>query len=300
MVAQRCKAAGPPLDGRPGDRRWTQRSGFIFCRGQTSGPGATEGRATCPPAGESGRGLEGRGGMSIRVLLVDHQALLRHGIKLILQPERDIEVVGEAADGGEAVDRAVALSPDVVLIETMLPGGDGAATIRAIKQRCPRTQVVVLSGQGDQETFSQTAEAGAAGYILKDISPENLVNAIRAAHTGRTILSPTIAAQIVRHLALTDDGAGTGDHGGIGRQDVRLTQHEIEVLTRVARGLSDKEIGAQLFLAESTVKSRLRRLYLKLGLKNRSQAAVFALERGLLTVVSDDRRTSTRPRHRQM
>jgi DNA-binding NarL/FixJ family response regulator len=225
--------------------------------------------------------------MAIRVLLVDNQALLRRGIKLILQSGQDIEVIGEAANSDEAIDKAVALSPDVVLIESALPDGGGLAAIRAIKQRCAHTRILVLSSQGDPEAFGQTAAAGAIGYVMKDISPENLVNAIRATYNSRTILSPTIAQQIVGQLSLADGSAnGRNDRGIIIGRRTGLSPHDVEVLSRVAQGLSDKEIAAQLFLSEAAVKTRLRQMYRRLGLKNRAQAAVFALEKGLLTADS--------------
>jgi two-component system NarL family response regulator len=225
--------------------------------------------------------------MPIRVLLVDNQTLLRHGIRLILQSARDIEIIGEAADGNEAVDKAVALSPDIVLIESVLAEGDSIAVIRAIKQRCPSARTLVLSSQGDPEVFRKTAAAGAIGYILKDISPEDLMNAIRATHSGRTILSPTVARRIVRQFSHAEESAnGNGDRGAIRGQTPEPTGKEIEVLSLVARGLSDKEIAAQLFLTESAVKTRLRHIYRKLGLKNRAHAAVFLVERGLRTLPS--------------
>jgi DNA-binding NarL/FixJ family response regulator len=223
--------------------------------------------------------------MPIRVLLVDNQTLLRHGIRLILQSARDIEVIGEAADGNEAVDKAVALSPDIVLIESVLAEGDSIAAIRAIKQRCPSARTLVLSSEGDPEVFRKTAAAGAIGYILKDISPEDLMNAIRATHSGRTILSPTIAQRIVRHLSFAEESAnGNGDRGAIRGQTPEPTGKEIEMLSLVARGLSDKEIAAQLFLTESAVKTRLRHIYRKLRLRNRAHAAVFLVENGLLSL----------------
>jgi DNA-binding NarL/FixJ family response regulator len=224
--------------------------------------------------------------MSIRVLLVDSQVLLREGIRLILQQGRGIEIIGEAADSGEAIDKGVALSPDVVLIESALPDGDGLTAIRAIKERCPHARVLVLSSQGDPEAFGQTAAAGAIGYIMKDISPENLVNAIRTTYDGQTILSPTIAQQIVGQLSLADGSVnGRSGRGTLERRKSDLPQHDVEVLSRVAQGLSDKEIAAQLFLSESAVKSRLRQMYIKWGLKNRAQAAVLALEGGFLAQV---------------
>jgi len=221
--------------------------------------------------------------MPIRVLIVDNQTLLRHGIQHILRAARDIEVVGEAASSAEAIDRAATLSPDVVLIESALPDRGGVAAIRTIKQHNPQVRVLVLSAQGDPEVFGKTAAAGAIGYILKDISPENLVTAIRAAHSSRTMLSPTIAQQIIQHLSLVGGTANNRtDRGATPRHGSALTQHDVDVLRGVAHGLSDKEIAAQLFLSESTVKTRLRKLYRKLGLKNRAHAAVFALEKGLL------------------
>jgi DNA-binding NarL/FixJ family response regulator len=222
--------------------------------------------------------------MPIRVLVVDNQALLREGVKAVLRTTRDINVAGEAKDSADAIDRAVALSPDVVLIEPALPDGAGVAAIRTIKERCPRTRILVLSAQGTPETFGQTAAAGAIGYIMKDISAENLANAIRAVHNSRTMLSPTIAKQIVEQLSHAEGHVGQGAQGILQQRQPALSRSEIEVLVRVARGLSDKEIAAQLFLSEAAVKTRLRHLYRRLGLKNRAHAAIFALERRLLKV----------------
>jgi DNA-binding NarL/FixJ family response regulator len=223
--------------------------------------------------------------MPIRVLIVDHQTLLREGVKAVLRARTDIEVVGEAKNSREAVDRAVALTPDVVLMESALPDGGGIETIRTIKERCPHTRILVLSTQGSPETFGQTAAAGAIGYVMKDISAENLVNAIQAASKSRTILSPTIAQQIVEQLShAAGNNSGQAGHTILNQARPGLSQHEIEVLIRVAHGLSDKEIAAQLFLSEAAVKTRLRHLYRRLGLKNRAHAAIFALEKGLLKV----------------
>jgi DNA-binding NarL/FixJ family response regulator len=235
-------------------------------------------------AGEPDRG---RGAVTkqipIRVLIVDNQTLLRHGIKLVLQAAPDIEVVGEAVNSAEAIERATTLAPDVVLIESALPDRGGIAAIRTIKHHHPDVRILVLSAHGDSESFGKTAAAGAIGYILKDISPENLMNAIRAAHTRRTMLSPTIAQQIVKQMFVMEPPAGDrNDRGQTRRRDSSLGEQDVAVLRGVAHGFSDKEIAAQLFLSESAVKTRLRHLYRKLGLKNRAHAAVFALERGLL------------------
>jgi DNA-binding NarL/FixJ family response regulator len=221
--------------------------------------------------------------MPIRVLVVDNQTLLREGVKAVLRAGRDIEIVGEAKNSAEASEKAVALSPDVVLIEAALPDGGGTAAIRTIKERCPRTRILVLSAQGNPEAFGQTAAAGAIGYIMKDITAENLANAIHAVYKNRAILSPTIAQQIVEQLSHAEGNAvGRSGHRTPNQRRSDLSQQEIEVLVRVAHGLSDKQIAAQLFLSEAAVKTRLRHVYRRLGLKNRAHAAIFALEKGLL------------------
>jgi DNA-binding NarL/FixJ family response regulator len=207
--------------------------------------------------------------------------LLRYGIRSVVATASDIEMIGEAATSDEAINQAVRLSPDVLLIESELPDGTGVAAIRTITQRCPDIRILVLSSRGDLASFNEAATAGAIGYILKDIASENLLAAIRAAFERRTFLSPTIAQQMVHQFSVEGAVPSNGGYGSA-RDVASLNQNHVEVLSRVARGLSDKEIAAQLFLSESAVKSRLRYIYQKLGLKNRAQAVVFALERGFL------------------
>jgi DNA-binding NarL/FixJ family response regulator len=218
--------------------------------------------------------------MAIRVLLVDNQVLLRHGIKAALESERAVDIVGEASTAGDAIEKTAALQPDLVLIEIALPNGDAIAAIRTIRQRWPRTQVLVLTSCVDQESFRKAAAAGAIGYILKDIEPVNLANAIRAAYSGKTMLSPTIAGLLVNHYFLSSASGGRA-MDPVADSKPRLTQHEIDVLAGVVQGLSDKRIAANLFLSEATVKTRLRAIYHKLGLRNRAHAAVYAVEHGL-------------------
>jgi NarL family two-component system response regulator LiaR len=215
--------------------------------------------------------------MAIRVLLVDDQILTRMGLRAILGEAPGIEIAGEAESGREAVAQAVELQPDVTLMDLKMAGGDGIEATRAIKQHCPRTQVLILSVYADHELFRKAAAAGAAGYILKDISPQNLANAIRAVHQGKAIINPGLARQLLEDLAgvgLAPEPARRRPHG--------LTERELEVLVEVARGLSDKEIAATLYLSESTVKSHLRAIYRRLRLRNRAQAAAFVVEKNLL------------------
>lgn len=217
--------------------------------------------------------------MTIRVLIVDDQSMIRQGIRAILQSERDIEVVGEADSGRDALSQVTALSPDLVLMDIMMCDGDGIEATRAIKQLWPSVSILMVTVYADQELFRKAVQAGAVGYILKDISPANLANAIRAVHSGKTMINPSVARKMLEHLftapEATGDGAARRLHG--------VTERELEVLAGVAEGLSDKEIGSKLFMSESTVKSHLRTIYHKLKLRNRAQAAAFAVEKGLIT-----------------
>jgi DNA-binding NarL/FixJ family response regulator len=210
---------------------------------------------------------------AIRVFLVDPQPLLRHGLRVLLGADGDIDIVGEADRAAAAIDEIAAAAPHVVLMEIAGPGTEGPGAIAAIKARCPNTQVLVLTAQSDQTLFHDAATAGAVGYVLKDISPFNLSNAVRAVHSGATMINPVLARQMVEGLA-QDDAAP--------RRAQRLTPRETNILIEVASGLSDKEIAAKLSLSESRVKNCLRALYGRLSLRNRAHAAAFAVRRGLV------------------
>ena len=214
----------------------------------------------------------------IRVFLIDPHALLRHGLRMLLASEGDIEIVGEADAGAAAVEQVVAVKPDVVLMDIAAPGADGIGTIRLIKSRCPTAQVLVLTAQSDHDIFREAAAAGAVGYVLKDISPDNLSNAIRAVHGGATMINPVLARQMVEGLAQDDSTPAANPP----RRPHRLTPRETNILVEVASGLSDKEIAAKLGLSESRVKNCLRALYTRFNLRNRAHAAAFAVRRGLV------------------
>ncbi len=213
--------------------------------------------------------------VAIRVLLVDNQPLFIEGIVATVRGERDIEVVGTATNAQDVMAKCIALRPDVILMEVMMAEAGGIATIQTVRQRCPSTQVLILTTRADLVLFRKAAEAGAIGYILKNISATNLVNAIRAVHAGRTMISPTIAGDIMYNFF-------NGNKDPFSYRGIKgVTEREVEVLSAVAEGLSDKEIAAKLFLSESTVKSHLRAIYHKLHLRNRAQAASFAMEHNL-------------------
>ncbi|HEX9532367.1 MAG TPA: response regulator transcription factor [bacterium] len=216
--------------------------------------------------------------MTIRVLVVDDHSVVRLGIRMILQPEPDIEVVGEVERSRDVLQHVRALSPHVVLMDIMLGGGDGIEATRAIKQHCPDVQILIVTAYADQQLFQKAVEAGAVGYVLKDITPTNLASAIRAVHTGKTMINPAVARQMVEHLFTVRE-----ESIGMARRQYGITDREMEVLGGVAKGLSDKELGSSLGVSESTVKMHLRAIYSKLKLRNRAQAAVFAVEKGLVT-----------------
>ncbi len=214
----------------------------------------------------------------IRVFLADAQILMRHGLRMILSSETDIAIVGEAESGSQAIDDVTALRPDVVLMDIAMPGGDGIEAIRAIKHRSPATQVLVLTTHSHQDLFQEAAEAGAVGYVLKDISPGNLVNAIRAVHTGATMINPILARQMVEGFSVGSSPLASKS----APRPRKLTRREADILVAVAHGLSDKAIASKLFISESRVKNCLRGLYSRLKLRNRAHAAAFAVRRGLL------------------
>ncbi len=214
---------------------------------------------------------------AIRVLLVDDQVLVRDGVKQVLRAERDIEIIGECGSEHGELERHLDRRPDVVIMDIVLSHRDGVEAIRAVRQRCQNAKVLVLTTNVNHEVFRRAASAGAEGYVLKDVLPVNLVNTVRVVHRG----SMTINPEIVRHVLEDLTGHGPAARA-VRHQSYGLTAREVEVLSRVAEGLSDKEIASALFLSEATVKSHLRSVYQKLKLRNRAQAVAFAVSKGVL------------------
>jgi DNA-binding NarL/FixJ family response regulator len=214
----------------------------------------------------------------IGVLLVDDQALVRAGFRLIVESQPDMEVLGEAADGAEAVELCAKLQPDVVLMDIRMPGLDGVeATRRVTKVPGRGPKVLVLTTFDADEYLYETMQAGASGFLLKDVPPEQLVAGIRMIAAGDALLSPTLTRRLVeRFLARPQPSRRDGDAAAA------LSDREREVLLHVARGQSNAEIAAALFLSEATVKSHLTRILAKLDLRDRVHAVVFAYENGLV------------------
>ena len=201
----------------------------------------------------------------IRVVIADDHAVVRQGLRTFLDLQEDVEVVGEAADGAEALEAAERLSPDVVLIDLVMPGVDGIEAIRGLRERAPAVRAIVLSSFIDDEKLFPAVRAGAAGYLLKDVQPQELVEAIRTVHAGGALLHPRVASRLLEELA-TDP----------------LTPREREVLALIGRGMANKVIARELSLSEKTVKAHVSSILAKLGVTDRTQAALYAVRAGLV------------------
>ncbi|HZT92302.1 MAG TPA: response regulator transcription factor [Gaiellaceae bacterium] len=216
----------------------------------------------------------------IRILLADDQALVRAGFRMILDAEPEMEVVGEAADGREAVDRTRSLRPDVVLMDIRMPELDGLEATRRIlsvpDDGAPK--ILMLTTFDLDEYVYEALRAGASGFLLKDTPPEQLVNAIEVVAQGEALLSPSITRRVISEFV---KGTGPRPQAQFPRlQD--LTARELEVLTLIARGLSNAEIAKTLYVSETTVKTHVARILMKLGLRDRVQAVVLAYESGVV------------------
>jgi NarL family two-component system response regulator LiaR len=211
----------------------------------------------------------------IKVLIVDDHAVVREGLRTFLELQDGIQIVGEAVDGEHAVEQALALLPDVILMDLVMPRLDGVGAMRELRTRAPRARVIVLTSFLDDQRLLPAIQAGAAGYLIKDVEPAELARAVRAAHAGDAILDPTAAARVVRAIA---DGAAPA----VPLAPERLTKREHEVLTLIAQGRSNKRIALELEISEKTVKAHVGHLLAKLGVADRTQAALLAVQHGLV------------------
>jgi NarL family two-component system response regulator LiaR len=210
----------------------------------------------------------------IRVLIADDHAVVREGLRTFLELQDEIEVVGEAADGIQALAQAEALKPDVILMDLVMPQLDGAGAMRELRARSPEIRVIVLTSFLDDDRLLPAIQAGAAGYLLKDVEPSELARAVRTAHAGEAILAPAAAARLVEAVA---DGQARSS-----ALHEHLTRREREVLQLIAAGHSNKRIALALGISEKTVKAHVGHLLAKLGVADRTQAALLAVREGLL------------------
>jgi len=218
-------------------------------------------------------------GRPIRVLLVDDHALFRSGVKSLLSRRPEVEVVGDAGDALEGVKRAAELRPDVILLDLHMPGMSGREALRLILDHEPESRVVMLTVSEDAEDLIETLKAGAAGYLLKNIDADYLVDCVRRAAGGESVVAPQMTGSLVTGLKALARGE-RAETPGTGRE--KLTPRELEILAALAGGASNKEIARDLGLAESTVKIHVQHVLRKLDLTSRVQAAVYAVEQGLV------------------
>jgi DNA-binding NarL/FixJ family response regulator len=221
--------------------------------------------------------------MNIRVVLADDQALLRKGFRMILDAEDGVEIVGEAADGADAVRLTTLYTPDVVLMDVRMPVMDGIEATRAITASTETTRVLILTTFDLDEYAFNALRAGASGFLLKDVPPAELLAAIRTVARGDAVVSPRVTRRLLQEFAhQLPDLSGNGDGDVHPMPPAGLTERELQVLLAVAEGLSNAEIAERLFVSEATVKSHVGRLLSKLGLRDRVQAVVYAFQTGLV------------------
>ena len=215
---------------------------------------------------------------AIKVLLAEDHLITRQGICRLLGDDSDLTVIGEAGDGEEAVQMATEMHPDVVIMDIAMPKLNGIEATRQIKLICPDTAVLILSAYADDEYVFGLVEAGAAGYLLKTASGEELSRAIRAVHKGEPVLDPIIARKILNRLSLS------GKIRRAAKPSERLSDREMDIIKLAARGMSNKDIAKELHLSWRTVEGNLRNIFIKLGVGSRTEAVIQAMRRGWLTL----------------
>ncbi len=211
----------------------------------------------------------------IQILIADDHAVVREGLRALIDTEPGMELVGEASDGLEAVQKSAALEPDVILLDLVMPSKGGLEAIREIKEQNPRARILVLTSFAEDEKVFPAIKAGAQGYLLKDSSPRELLQAIRDIHHGQPSMHPTIARKLMREIQRGSEQPPAEEP---------LTEREVEVLSLVAQGFANQEIADQLFVSERTVRTHVSNILSKLHLANRTQAALYALRKGFASL----------------
>jgi DNA-binding NarL/FixJ family response regulator len=216
----------------------------------------------------------------IRAMIVDDHALFRRGLEMVLEEEPDIELVGQASDGTEAVEKAAESLPDVVLMDIRMPRSSGIEACRAMKEAAPSAKIVILTISDEEEDLFEAIRAGASGYLLKDIPLDEVADAVRAVHGGQSLINPSMAGKLLTEfatLAKRDDEERA--------QEVpapRLTEREMQVLKLVARGMNNRDIAKELFISENTVKNHVRNILEKLQIHSRMEAVMVAVREKLI------------------
>jgi DNA-binding NarL/FixJ family response regulator len=221
-----------------------------------------------------------KGADAIRVLIADDHALFRRGLQMVLEQEPDISVVGEAGDGQEAVEKAGETMPDVVLMDVRMPKRGGIEATKAIKELMPHIKILMLTISDEEADLYDAIKAGANGYLLKEVSIEEVGNAIRSVQTGQSLISPSMASKLLSEFATMVKRADEKQSA----PQPRLTDREMEVLKLVAKGRNNRDIAKELFISENTVKNHIRNILEKLHLHSRMEAVVYAVREKLLEI----------------
>ena len=240
-------------------------------------------RPTAEPRAEAPRTelrAEARKG-NIRILIADDHPIVRDGLRKLLSLEEDFEIVGEASDGCEVLDKVQELDPDVLLLDLRMPNLDGLSALQALQQTNKRTRVIVLTASEDKNEFVQAMKLGCSGIVLKQTAPELIVKSIRKVHGGEIWLDSHTTAAVMRQFAAPGEIGGTGGGQGKARERSPLSQREREIVQLVAQGYKNKEMAEKMFISEQTVKNHLHNIFDKLGVSDRLELALYAIHKGL-------------------
>jgi DNA-binding NarL/FixJ family response regulator len=233
-------------------------------------------------SGDPGNGSPGtrRYAEPIRVMIVDDHALFRRGLEMVLTDEDDIELVGEASDGAEAVANAAESLPDIVLMDIRMPRSSGIEACRAMKAAAPSAKIVMLTISDEEEDLFEAVKAGASGYLLKDIPLEDVAESVRAVHGGQSLINPSMASKLITEFATLARQDGTDRVEQVAAP--KLTDREMEVLKLVAKGMNNRDIARELFISENTVKNHVRNILEKLQIHSRMEAVMIAVREKLI------------------
>jgi two-component system NarL family response regulator len=218
----------------------------------------------------------------IRTMIVDDHALFRRGLEMVLDEERDIELVGQASDGTEAVEKAAESLPDIVLMDIRMPRSSGIEACRAMKEAAPSAKIIILTISDEEEDLFEAIRAGASGYLLKDIPLDEVADTVRAVHGGQSLINPSMAGKLLTEFAAL---AKRDEEDADRAQEVpapRLTDREMQVLKLVARGMNNRDIAKDLFISENTVKNHVRNILEKLQIHSRMEAVMIAVREKLI------------------